>query len=121
MIKGYIVVGLYRYHAKKPAPSTAAMVIEGPAVKRGQIVELTHMACINYTSANKQPALGIRKADKSDHYLALSRREPSSESRLTGPVYLLPTEKPIGVALNPTANDVIYVSFHGLVYERPKS
>lgn len=112
-------IGIYRYHQKKVAPDTEVMTLEGPEVKKGQIVVLTFMSCINYTSANKQPALGIRTADGKDHYLAMSRRESSSESRLSGPIYLFPTEKPIAAALNPTANNVIYCSFHGLIYEYP--
>lgn len=119
-VKGYVVVGFYRWHDKYTAPDTGDVTREGPEVRQGQLVEITHLSAVNYTTANKSLLIGFRDGIGDAHYFNHHKSAGNYESFLRGRIMLLPGERPIGTVLSPSASDVLYFSAHGLVYETPE-
>lgn len=117
MIKGMKIIGLYRYKKKVTAPDTSDVTLVGPAVKRGQLLELTHLSVVDYTTGSKQLSVGFRNADRVNHFVSSVDKTGHHETHMNGRLYLLPTEEPIGYVATPTASDVIYFTAHGLIYE----
>jgi len=111
------IVGNYRYDNKFTTPGTDTKTFVGPEVGRGKVAEITSGVVADYTTANKILVLGYRDAGGSDHYIVVETGASIKSAQLRGRIYLLPTEKPIAVVVSPTASDILYCSFHGIVYE----
>ena len=111
------IVGNYRFDDKFTAPDTDTKTFVGSEVGRGKMVEITSGVVCNYTTANKILVLGIRDAGGVDHYVVVETGSAIKSAQLQGRIFLLPTEKPIAIVVSPTTSDVLYCSFHGIVYE----
>jgi hypothetical protein len=111
------IVGNYRYDDKFTCTSTATKTFVGPEVGRGKIVEITFASVVDYTTAGNILALGIRDAQGGDHYLLADVGAALYRLAIEGKFYLLPGEKPIAIVDTPGATDVVFCSFHGIVYE----
>ena len=61
--------------------------------------------------------IGYRDAGGNDHYVVVETGSSIKSAQLRGSIFLLPTEKPIAIVVSPTTSDVLYCSFHGIVYE----
>lgn len=112
------IVGNYRFDEKFTAPGTDTKTFVGPEVGRGKILEITSGAVADYTTADKTLVLGYRDAGGEDHYVVVEKGSAIKSAQLRGRIFLLPTEKPIAVVVSPTASDVLFCSFHGIVYEQ---
>lgn len=119
MIKGMKCIGLYRYRKKITAPDTTDITAVGPKVKRGQLLELTHLSVLDYTTGNKQLAVGYRDANEVNHFVRTEKASAKRECHMTGRLFLIENDEPIGFVDSPTANNVIYFTAHGLIYEYP--
>ena len=84
---------------------------------RDKIVEITFASVVDYTSTNCKLILGIRDAGGNDHYLRVVQGAAVRDLTMEGKIYLLPGEKPIAIVEDPGANDVLYCSFDGVIYE----
>lgn len=111
------IVGNYRFDDKFTAPGTDTKTFVGPEVLQGKIVEVTSGVVADYTTASKILVLGYRDAGGIDHYIVVETGASIKSAQLQGRIYLLPTERPIAIVVSPTASDVLYCSFHGIVYE----
>jgi hypothetical protein len=111
------IVGNYRYDAKDTRSSAATKTFVGVEVGRGRIAEITFASVVDYTSTNTKLILGIRDAGGADHYLRVVQGAAVRDLSMEGKIYLLPGEKPIAIVEDPGAADVLYCSFHGIVYE----
>jgi len=118
VLKGYEPVGLYRWCESFTAPDTTTFTRAGPAVRHDQIVELTHLSINDYTTVNMKCSIGIRHEGEADHYLRTKKAAQWWGSMMRGTLYLLPGDAPFGEVATPTANDVVYFSAHGIVYEK---
>lgn len=113
-------VGVYRWYDKYTAPDTSDVTREGPEVRRGQLVEISQLSTVDYSTADKALLVGFKDENRDVHYFRKEDGTTKWECHLSGRILLLPGEKPIGTVLSPTANDVLYFSAHGLVYEYPE-
>lgn len=113
------IIGLYRLEKKLTAPDTNDLTFDGPAVKRGQLVELTHLSVVDYTTGAKQLSVGKKDAHDAKHYVSSVNKTGHRETHMNGHLILLENEKPCGEVLSPTEGDEIYFTAHGLVYEYP--
>lgn len=111
------VVGNYRFDANFTTVDTSTKTWVGPKVLAGKIVELTHASVADYTTASKNLILGYRDSAGSDHYVVIENGASIKTAQLQGRIYLLSGESPIALVESPTASDVLYCSFHGIVYE----
>ena len=111
------IVGNYRFDAKFTAPDASTKTFVGLEVGRGRILEVTSGVVADYTTANKNLILGYRDAGGTDHYIVVEQGASIKSAQLQGRIFLLPTEKPIAIVVSPTTDDVLYCSFHGIVYE----
>ena len=111
------VIGTYRFQKKKTAPDETTITMVGPAVRRDTVLILDLGAVSNYTTANKKLILGYRDAGGNDHYVVVVQETNTFEAHLAGKLILLPTEKPLAVVETPSGSDVLYCTFHGLMYE----
>jgi len=118
VLKGYEPVGLYRWREKVTAPDATTFAIAGPAVRHDQIVELTFLAVNDYTTVNMKCSVGIRDENEEDHYIRTKDSAQWFGTMLRGRLFMLPGEKPFGEVDTPTANDVVYFTAHGIVYEK---
>jgi len=120
MIEGWVPKGLYRWTEKYAAPDTSDVTREGPIVKRGQIVVLHQLSVVEYTTADKSLLVGFKDAGGNAHYVSHDKGTSKYEAKMRGQMTLTENEKPIGTVLSPTANDVLYFSAFGVVYELPE-
>lgn len=111
------VVGNYRFDDKFTEPGTTTKTFVGLPVLRNRIVELTHGSVADYSTASKNLILGYRDSDGDDHYVVVENGASIKSAQLRGRIYLLPGERPIALVESPTAGDVLYCCFHGIVYE----
>jgi hypothetical protein len=111
------IIGNYRFDESFTSPGTDTKAFVGPEVGRGRILEVTSGAVADYTTANKTLVLGYRDAGGTDHYVVVEQGASIKSAQLQGRLFLLPTEKPIAIVVSPTASDVLYCSFHGILYE----
>jgi len=111
------IVGNYRFDEKFTAPGTDTKIFVGTEVGRDKIVEITSGVVADYTTANKILVLGYRDAGGTDHYIVVETGASIKSAQLQGRIYLLPTEKPIAIVEDPGASDILYCSFHGIIYE----
>lgn len=111
-------IGVYRFQEKKTAPDSTNIVFVGPEVRKGTIVVLDKLEVANYSAANKMLVIGIREAGGSDHYMQPDKAAQGYYESLKGKLYLLETEKPIGIVESPGTGNVLYFTAHGLVYKR---
>ena len=111
------VIGTYRFQKKKTSPDTTTITMVGAAVRRNTIVVIDQASVVDYSAANKKLILGSRDAGGADHYVVVVQETNTFEAHLTGKLILLPTEKPIAVVESPGSGDVLYCTFHGLMYE----
>lgn len=118
-IKRMEQVGIYRWTDKYTAPDTDDVTRKGPKVLRGQLVEITHLSVVNYTTANKSLLVGYEDEKGDTHYFNKHKSSQNYESFLRGRVLLLPGERPIGTVESPSTSDVLYFSAHGVIYEYP--
>lgn len=118
ILKGYEPVGLYRWREKVTAPDTDTFSRAGPKVRHDQIVELTFLSVNDYTTVNMKCSCGVRDEVEADHYIRTKKSAVWHGTMLRGRLFLLPGEKPFGEVDTPTANDVVYFTAHGIVYEK---
>lgn len=111
------IVGNYRYNDKDTRTSATTKTFVGPEVGQGKIAEITFASVVDYTSTNCKLILGYRDAQNNDHYLRVVQGAAVRDLSIEGKIYLLPTEKPIAIVEDPGASDVLYCTFHGIVYE----
>lgn len=111
------IIGNYRHDDKFTAPGTDTKTFVGSEVGTGRIVEIVSGVVADYTTANKTLVLGYRDAGGNDHYIVVEQGASLKSAQLQGRIFLLPTEKPIAVVVSPSLSDVLYCSFHGIVYE----
>lgn len=109
-------IGVYKFEEKFTEPSTTTKIFEGPAVRKNTMVMLTHGSVIDYTTANKKLLLGRKDGGGEMVYIRALQETNTFEAVLSGDMILLPGEKPIGVVETPTAGNVLYCSFYGLVF-----
>jgi len=112
-------IGIYKFEEKSTDPGTTTKTFEGPEVRKDTIVILHHGSVVDYTTADKALLIGKKDGGGNVHYLTKRDASTRFEAHMNGWMVLLPTEKPIGVVESPTANDVLYCSFYGFVYELP--
>lgn len=112
-------IGIYKFEEKVDDANSTTTTFEGPEVKRGTIVVLHHGSVVDYTTADKALLIGKKDGGGKVHYITKRDGSARFEAHLSGWMILLPTEKPIGVVESPGADDVLYCSFYGLVYEFP--
>jgi hypothetical protein len=116
MVEGSIPVGVYRFREKLADASAADQTFIGPAVHRGNILELELGYVADYTTANKQLLIGFRDAGGSDHFIATVKETSTLSLGLQGKLILLSGERPIAKVLSATLHDVLYCTFSGLLY-----
>jgi len=110
-------VGVYRYHQQITAPSTTTVTFEGTKARRQQTIEITYMAVMDETTANKLLKLGIRDSGGVDHVIGARQATQWKSVRMVGKIYLVEGEAPIGIVTSPTASDVLNFVVHGIIYE----
>ncbi len=111
---------MYRWSDKYTAPDTDDVTREGPEVRRGQLVEITHLSVVDYTTADKSLLIGVKDSVGTTHYFRKEDGTAKYACHLSGRVFLVSGEKPIGVVESPGTSDVLYFSAYGTVYEYPE-
>ena len=120
MLEGMKPVGYYIYESKRTAPDTDTITFVGPKVRRGQVVELWHGSVVNYTTAGKMLLVGKRNQQGASHYYSARKNAQYYQAHLEGRVVLIEGDEPVGVVESPTASDVLYCAFRGIIYEYPE-
>jgi len=99
---------------ERKAPDTTNIVLKGPVVDPGHVVEITAMYVIDITTANKTLRLGF---DRGGSLYWFKRQAAGSEAygiQDKGKFYLGPGERPAAMVESPTANDVCTLYVRGV-------
>jgi len=111
------LVGLYTFRQKITAPSTDDVTFTGPAVGRGKILEVTALSVVDFTTANKQLLVGFKDVENNEHLVDGYKATSNYGIGLSGILYLLEGEAPLGKVVSPTTSNVCYFTCHGKLYE----
>lgn len=111
------IVGNYIYNDKHTCTATTTKTFVGPEVGKGKIAEITFASVVDYTTPGNILILGKRDTGGNDHYLLADQGTALYRLTIEGKFYLLPGEKPIAIVDTPGSADVLYCSFHGVLYE----
>lgn len=113
------LIGVYLYEDKYTAPDTSTVNRAGPKVGGGRIVVIMTAVVTDYTTASVSLMVGKRDEGGDDHYIKKENGSEVYSCSLEGEMILNEGESPLGTVVLPTTGDVLYFTFHGLVYEKP--
>jgi len=95
------------------APSTADVVLRGPLVPEGCIVELKVMRVIDLTTANKTMRLGFERAGVQHWFRRRNAGTGNYDLHLEAWLLLNAGERPIAMVESPTAGDDLWFFARG--------
>lgn len=111
------VIGVYRYERKFTAPDTTTKTFKGRKAPRNCIVIITSGYVVDYTTANKKLIVGREDQSGDQNYIVVEKASGVFTAHLTGEMILQEGDLPIAIVESPTANDVLYCAFYGLIRE----
>jgi len=106
---------IYRAEVETKAPSTANVILRGPPVPQGYVVELKVMQIIDLTTANKTMRLGYERGGRQYWFRRRNAGTGNYDLYLETRLILVEGEKPIAMVESPTADDELWFFTRGFL------
>jgi len=111
-------IGVYRYQQKLTVLDPGTKTLRGYVVTRDLVAVITEACITDYTREDRQLLIGKTDSGGEDHIVKVLPEDTSHSLELHGEMILLESEAPYAQVFVPDINDVLYVTFHGLLYRR---
>jgi len=111
-------IGTYNYQQKLTVLDPGTKTLRGYAVTRNLVAVITEACITDSVRDDRQLLIGKTDSGDVDHVVKMLPKDTGHSLELHGEMILLEDEKPYAQVFVPDINDVLYVTFHGLLYRR---
>jgi len=111
-------VGVYNYQQKLTVLEAGTATLRGHAVHRNQVAVITEACITVYTGEDRKMLIGKTDSGDLDHVVKILKDDTGHSLELNGEMILIEDEAPYAVVFNPDVGDKLYVTFHGMIYQR---
>lgn len=111
-------MGVYNYQQKLTVQTGGTKTLRGHAVHRNLVAVITEACITNYTRPDRRMLIGKTDPGDRDHVIKMLPEDTGHSLELHGEIILLEDEAPYAQVFNANVGSVLYVTFHGLIYNR---